>query len=396
MAEKENNKKIIIPFGPQHPAFKESMRLDLCVDGEIVEYADIIVSYNHRGIEKAAEQRTFLQNIYLIERVCGICSHSHTTCYCAAVEEIMGIEVPERAQYIRSFIGELERIQSHLLWIGVTGHELGWDTLLMYSWKDRERINDMLERITGNRIHYAMNTFGGVRRDLSPGDYPRFKEDFDFLEERTKYYLHVIAEEETFLKRTRGIAFLPTEMARRLCAVGPTTRASNVRIDARADDPYAAYPDLDFEVVTHDSGDVWARTYVKALEILQSIRMCRQVLDEIPGGEIRVKAPLKVPEGEAICRYEAPRGELIHYVRSSGGTMPDRIKIRSPTFGNWVVATELLKGICIADVPIVVYAIDPCMSCSARITVTDSARGTVTETTFDALRRRGRQGKGAV
>jgi NADH-quinone oxidoreductase subunit D len=169
-----------------------------------------------------------------------------------------------------------------------------------------------------------------------------------------------------------------------------------VRFDARADDPYAAYPDLDFDVVTHNSCDVWARTYVKALEVLQSIRMCRQVLDEIPGGDIRVKAPPKVPEGEAVSRYEAPRGELLHYVRSSGGPKPDRIKIRSPTFANWMVATELLKGVCIADVPIVVDAIDPCMSCSARITVTDSARGTVREATLDMLRREGRRGNGTA
>jgi NADH-quinone oxidoreductase subunit D len=180
-------KNILIPIGPQHPGFKEPMRFDISVDGEKVVDADIIISFNHRGIEKAAEARTYIQNLYLMERVCGICSHSHTTCYCHAVEEILGLEIPERARYIRTFIGEFERIQSHLLWLGIAGHEIGWDTLLMYSWRDRERINDMLELISGNRVHYAMNTLGGVRRDIQQEDISRLKEGLEYLEERTRY-----------------------------------------------------------------------------------------------------------------------------------------------------------------------------------------------------------------
>jgi NADH-quinone oxidoreductase subunit D len=388
---KEN---IVIPIGPQHPCFKEPMRLDLSVDGERVVSADIIISFNHRGVEKATEARTYLQNLYLIERVCGICSHSHVNCYCQAVEEILGLEVPERAQYIRTFIGELERIQSHLFWFGVAGHMIGWDTFLMYTWKDRERVNDMLELTTGNRVHYALNTIGGVRRDIREEDRERLRRGLEFLEERTRYYLHVITEEETFLKRTVGLGFLPTEMAKNLCAVGPTTRGSNVKIDARADDPYAAYGDLDFSVVTSDTCDVWGRTYVKAREVLQSIRMCNQVLDELPGGEVRVKAPSRVPAGEAVTRYEAPRGELIYYVKSNGSNTPERIKIRSPTLANWLVMTEMLKGVYIADVPIVTDAMDPCLCCSGRVTITDRLRGERMVTTLDALRKRGRDGRG--
>jgi membrane-bound hydrogenase subunit alpha len=383
-----------IPVGPQHPGFKEPMRIDITVDGEIVVDTDIIISFNHRGVEKGTEARTYLQNLYLIERVCGICSHSHTTCYSQAVEEILGLEIPGRAKYIRSFIGELERIQSHLLWLGVAGHEIGWDTLLMYSWKDRETINDMLELISGNRVHYAMNTIGGVRRDIAPENIRGLKEGLSYLEGRTEYYIHVITKEESFLNRTRGIGYLPTDTAKKLCAVGPTVRASDVKMDVRRDDPYAAYPDLDFDVVTSDAGDVWGRSIVKTGEILQSIRICRQVLDEIPEGELRVKAPPKVPAGEAVSRYEAPRGELIYYVRSDGDSTPERIKIRSPTLANWLVTTEMLKGVYIADVPIVVDAIDPCLSCCARVTVTDYAKDTTITTTLDALGRTGRKRKG--
>jgi membrane-bound hydrogenase subunit alpha len=384
---KEN---IVIPVGPQHPCFPEPMRLDISVDGERVVAADIIISFNHRGVEKAIEARTYIQNLYLMERVCGICSHSHVTCYCQGVEEILGLEIPERARYIRTFIGELERIQSHLFWVGTAGHEIGWDTLLMYTWKDRERVNDMLEQISGNRIHYSMNTIGGVRRDIREEDIGSLKRGLEFLEERARYYVHVIMEEETFLSRMVGIGQLPTEVARSLCAVGPTTRASNVRFDVRAEDPYAAYEEIDFAVVTSDTCDVWGRTYVKTAEILQSIRICNQVLENLPGGEIRVKAPPRVPAGEAVSRYEAPRGELIHYIKSNGTNTPERIKIRSPTLANWLVMSEMLKGVYIADVPIVNAAIDPCLCCSARVTITDGSSKRRRETTLDALRKMGR------
>ncbi|MGD1005311.1 MAG: nickel-dependent hydrogenase large subunit [Methanoregulaceae archaeon] len=387
-------KNILIPIGPQHPGFKEPMRLDISIDGEKVVDADIILSFNHRGIEKATEARSYIQNLYLIERVCGICSHAHTTSYCHAVEEILGLQVPDQARYIRTFIGELERIQSHLLWLGIAGHEIGWDTLLMYTWRDRERVNDMLELISGNRVHYAMNTIGGVRRDIAQEDISGLKEGLDLLEKSVKYYIHVITEEETFLMRTRGVGYLSTDKARKLCAVGPTTRASNVKIDVRADDSYAAYLDLDFSVVTAESGDVWGRSIVKTGELVQSIRICRQVLDVLPGGEIRTKAPPKVPTGEAVSRYEAPRGELIYYVKSNGSNMPERVKIRSPTLGNWLVMAEMLKGVYIADVPIVVDAIDPCLSCSARVTMTDYSKGKKVVTTLGALGKwkKGRRG----
>jgi NADH-quinone oxidoreductase subunit D len=381
---KEN---IIIPVGPQHPCFPEPMRLDLSVDGERVERADIIISFNHRGVEKALEGRTYVQNLYLVERVCGICSHSHVTCYCQGVEEILGLQIPERARYIRTLIGELERIQSHLFWVGTAGHETGWDTLLMYTWRDRERVNDMLEQISGNRIHYAMNTIGGVRRDIREEDTGGLKRGLAFLEERARYYVHVITEEETFLARTVGVGHLPTSMARSLCCVGPTARASNVRFDVRAEDPYAAYGDVEFDVVTSDACDVWGRAYVKTAELLQSIRICNQVLDLLPPGEIRVKAPARVPAGEVVSRYEAPRGELIHYIRSNGSNTPERFKIRAPTLANWMAMSEMLRGVYIADVPIVTDAIDPCLCCSARVTITDGSTGERRVTTLDALRR---------
>jgi membrane-bound hydrogenase subunit alpha len=371
---------IRIPIGPQHPVFKEPMRIDIRVDGEVVVDADVVIAYNHRGIEKATETRNYLQNIHLVERVCGICSYHHTTCFCQAVEEILDLEAPPRASYIRSLVCELERIHSHLLWLGIAGHEIGWDTLLMYSWRDREQVMDMLERITGNRVHYALNSIGGVRRDIVEEQIPELKKGLKFLEERTTYYIHLITEEETFLKRSKGVGYLSTAQAKSLCAVGPTARASNVKMDVRANDPYAAYAALDFDVITSDTCDVWGRSYVKVVEILQSIRMCNQILDNLPAGEYRVRAPLRVPPGEAVSRCEAPRGELLYYVKSNGTDMPERVKIRSPTLANWLVTVEMLKGVNIADVPIVVDAIDPCMSCTARVSVFDVNRENTTST----------------
>jgi membrane-bound hydrogenase subunit alpha len=359
-------KLITIPMGPQHPVFKEPMRLDITLDGEVVVDVDIIISYPHRGVEKATESRNYIQNLYLVERVCGICSHHHVTCYCQAVEELLGLQIPERARLIRTLMGELERIQSHYLWLGIAAHEIGWDTVLMYTWRDRERVNDLLEMISGNRVHYAMNTIGGVRRDIPEVYFPKIQDGLSFFQDRTEYYLTLIKEEESYLKRTVNIGHLSTETAKRLCAVGPTLRASNVRFDVRADDPYAAYHDLDFEVITTDTCDVWGRGYVKVMEIFQCLRICRQILEKISPGEIRVKAPAKVPTGEAISRVEAPRGELLYYVKSNGSDRPERVKIRSPTLANWLATAEMLKGVYIADVPIVVDAIDPCLSCTAR------------------------------
>jgi len=159
--------RVKIPIGPQHPALKEPESFRITLSGERIVETDMRLGYNHRGVEKAAEERTYVQDVYLLERVCGICSHSHSTCFVQAVEEIAGLVVPPRAQYIRTLIAELERIHSHLLWLGVAGHEVGFDTLLMYSWRDREVVMDTLASLSGNRVNYGMNTIGGVRRDFT-------------------------------------------------------------------------------------------------------------------------------------------------------------------------------------------------------------------------------------
>jgi NADH-quinone oxidoreductase subunit D len=359
--------RIKIPIGPQHPALKEPESFRITLSGERIVETDMRLGYNHRGIEKAAEERTYVQDVYLLERVCGICSHSHSTCFVQAVEEIAGLVVPPRAQYIRTLIAELERIHSHLLWLGVAGHEVGFDTLLMYSWRDREVVMDTLASLSGNRVNYGMNTIGGVRRDFTREQLDGLLKVMDVLEERTKYYIEVATQEITLINRLSGVGSLSHEDAVKLGAVGPTGRASNVDRDVRRDDPYAAYKDLSFKVITDTHNDVYGRTVVRVLELMESYKIIRQIVAQIPDGPVTVKAPRKIPAGEAVSLYEAPRGEDIHFVKANGTDKPERVKVRAPTLANLHSVSKMLENNNLADVPITLAAIDPCFSCTDRM-----------------------------
>jgi NADH-quinone oxidoreductase subunit D len=362
-----NSDEFKIPMGPQHPALKEPEGFSVALKGEKILGVDIRLGYNHRGVEKAAEERTYTQDVYLLERVCGICSHSHSTCFVQAVEEIAGLSVPLRALYIRTIIGELERIHSHLLWLGVAGHEIGFDTLLMYSWRDREVVMDILALLTGNRVHYGMNNIGGVRRDISQEQTRQILKGIDILEERAKYYIEIATEETTIIKRLSGVGVLSYDDAIRLDAVGPTSRASGVKRDARKDDPHAAYGEIPFDIITDDHCDVYGRAVVRVKELLESCKIIRYALKNIPQGPIAVRAPRKIPAGEALSRYEAPRGEDVHYVLANGTEKPARVKVRAPTLANIQAVKHMLRDRHLADMPIVIAAIDPCFSCTDRL-----------------------------
>ena len=361
--------KVTIPIGPQHPALKEPASFNVTLDGEKIVHMTLKLGYNHRGMEKAAESRTYVQNIYLLERVCGICSHSHSTCYVQCVEQIAGLEVPKRALYIRTIVGELERIHSHLLWLGVAGHEVGFDTLLMYAWRDREIVMDLLSMLTGNRVNYGINTIGGVRRDISADQIKAILVAMDKLEEQTKYYAQVATQEATLRKRLAKVGHLSHEDALKLGAVGPTGRASGVDKDIRRDDPYAAYAEMPFKVITDNHNDVYGRTLVRVGELFESYNIIRHAVKNMPEGPLAVKAPRKIPAGEAVSRYEAPRGEDIHYVKANGTDMPERVKVRAPTLANVQAVAKMLENGYLADVPIVIAAIDPCFSCTDRTTI---------------------------
>jgi NADH-quinone oxidoreductase subunit D len=365
----DKREKFIIPIGPQHPALKEPGHFEFTVDGEIVTDATVRLGYVHRGIEKATESRNWIQNLYLLERICGICSHTHAMAYCLGVEKLAGVTAPPRAQAIRSLVAELERIHSHLLWLGVAAHEAGFDTLFMYSWRDRETVMDILEGLTGNRVNYSANLLGGVKFDINPEQGDAIRQGLDFLEERTRYYLEVVTSDAIFLQRTRGIGLTTVEQAERLGLVGPTARASGVARDLRIDAPYAAYADFPVNIVLDTAGDLEARFVVRIKELFESYRIILHILDHLPEGELQAKMPRRIKAGETISRVEAPRGELFYFIKSNGTDTPERIKARTPTMCNMASVAVLAVGHQLADMPMILAGIDPCFSCNDRSVV---------------------------
>jgi len=365
-------KTIKIPFGPQHPALEEPINFIFEVEEERVVNVKLRLGYIHRGIEKLAENRTYHQNVYLVERICGICSFAHTTCYTQAVEELLGIDIPERAKFIRTITAEMERVQNHYLWLGFTAKEAGFETLFMYTWRDRETILEVLETISGKRVNYGMNTIGGARRDISDTMTEQIEDKLNHLENRSKYYKKICTKEQTILKRTVGVGLLKPRDALSLCAVGPTLRASNIPRDVRADEPYAAYGEIPFKVITYKRHDVASRILVRIDETLESINIIRYALKNMPKGPIRVKVPQRVPKGEAVSRVEAPRGEDIYYLKSDGSDKPVRLKVRAPTLANLPSLCKMLIDVNIADIPVVIAGIDPCIACAERVMLVDT------------------------
>jgi NADH-quinone oxidoreductase subunit D len=380
-----------IPIGPQHPFLKEPAKFDFDIHGEEIVGARMNIGYNHRGIEKACEERNYYQCIYLLERVCGICSHSHTTAFVQAVEEIMKLEVPRRGLYLRTLVCELERLHSHLLWLGVAAHEVGFDSMFMLVWRDRELVMDILEELSGNRVNYAINTIGGVRRDITDEQRKKILSMLGVLKTRLDYYTMIGTNEPSFIGRIKGVGTLSAKRAAEMCAVGPFARASGVDTDVRRDDPYAAYKELEFKVITDSTCDIYGRVIVRVLEIVESSKMIEQLLANLPEGAIvAAKVPRKAPAGVAISRYEAPRGEDVHFVRGNGTDTPERVRVRAPTMANLEAATESVVGAFVADIPIAIASIDPCFSCTDRMAIVlrDPKKGSRV-TTWEELRRYG-------
>jgi NADH-quinone oxidoreductase subunit D len=387
MEEAPRTELFTVPIGPQHPALKEPSHFSITVDGEIVTNAVVRLGYAHRGIEKAAEGRNWIRNLYLMERICGICSHIHATAYCLGVERLAGADVPPRAQAIRVLVAELERIHSHLLWLGVAAHEAGFDTLFMYSWRDREAIMDVLEGLTGNRVNYSVNVLGGVKVEVEAAQRDAILRALDQLEGRTRHYLDVVTSDAMFLQRTRGIGVMTRNQAEVLGAVGPTARASGVERDLRLDAPYAAYDQYPVVRVVERAGDLEARCVVRIRELFECYRLIRYMLDNLPPGELRGRMPRRIPAGETISRVEAPRGELFYFLKSNGTDTPERLKVRTPTIYNLTSVVKLVVGHQLAEVPMILAGIDPCFSCNDRTLRLEETNGRTRLWTWDELRR---------
>ncbi|KPK83879.1 MAG: NADH:ubiquinone oxidoreductase [Bacteroides sp. SM23_62_1] len=362
------NKKII-PIGPYHPLQEEPELFKLYCDGEIVRDIKWETGYNHRGIEKLSESKTFDQVFFLVERVCGICSTSHPFAFANCIEEIANVEIPDRAKYIRSIIGEMERIHSHLLWVGLAGHFLGYNTVFMWVWKYREPILDLFEIITGNRNSYAMFKLGGVRRDIPNHLIPSIRKILAEFIPKLDLITGAVMDDPVIHARTKGVGVLTKEDIIDFAAVGPTARASGVAIDVRKDDPYAAYPLVNWKVITAEEGDVFAKTEVRLLEMYESVSIIEQCLDKlehIKEGEIDVKVK-NVPEGMGTGHAEAPRGEVFHFMITDGGYTPVRHKIRAPSYVNIATFKKSCVGQTISDATISLAAVDPCYCCTERM-----------------------------
>lgn len=363
-----SKKTTIIPVGPYHPLQEEPEFFKLYVEGEQVVGLDIELGYNHRGVEKLSESKDYEETIFLVERVCGICSTSHPMACVQAIEEAGEIDVPERALFIRTFVGELERIHSHLLWLGLAGHFLGFNTVWMWAWRYREEVLNICERVTGNRNHYGMMKPGGVRRDIESNDIPSIRKMLDALDKPLNMFRKTVAEDPLIQARTEGIGVLTADQIRKYGALGPTARASGVDIDVRRDHPHAAYGQLEWDVVLEHNGDIFDKIVVRIREMFESIRIIRQCLSwlESDSGPIDSR-PKEVKPGEGIGQYEAPRGEVFHYIRSDGSNRPMRHKIRAPSYMNVLTNREAVIGETVADATIILAAVDPCYCCTERM-----------------------------
>lgn len=356
-----------IPMGPYHPALEEPYKLDLICEGETVCDAKLHIGFNFRGIEHLAETRNYIQVTALMERVCGICSNIHTLTLCQAMEQLAGQVPPPRAKYIRVIMAELERLHSHVLWAGIASKLMGFKTMFMTCFEIREKIMDVLAAISGNRVNYSMNRIGGVNRDIE--DSQSILAMINQLEsEMMTTVIPIFTTSSTARSRCAGIGVLTLEKAISCGVVGPTARASGLPQDLRRAAPYAAYSELEFNVPVEQAGDVRARLFVRALEIIESIRILRQALEKLPPGEIHTgDDKFKFITGTATSRAEAPRGEIMYSVSwKEGSRNPSRVHVRTPTYVNMPAVRWMVKGARLADTPLIQASIDPCYSCTDR------------------------------
>jgi ech hydrogenase subunit E len=356
--------RTIIPFGPQHPVLPEPIHLDLVVEDEKVVEARPSIGFVHRGLEKLVEKKDYQEFVYVAERICGICSFIHGQTYCQAVEDIMDIAVPPRARYLRTVWGELSRIHSHLLWLGLMADGMGFESLFMHSWRVRERVLNIVEATTGGRVIFGSCTIGGVRRDMDAGAITNTLTELAVIEKDLREVTQVFLNDNSVKRRLRGIGALSGQEAHELGCVGPVLRASGVAQDIRKLG-YAAYAELEMEPVTRTEGDSYARCAVRCEELLQSISLIRQALGKMPEGEVAVKVTGN-PKGEVIMRTEQPRGEVVYCLKANGSKNLERFRVRTPTFANLPAMLKLLQGCDLADVPVLVLTIDPCICCTER------------------------------
>lgn len=369
----------VVPFGPFHPTLDEPAHFRLYVEGEVVrgcEYRGFMV---HRGIEKLAESVLSYNDIPLMaERICGICGCVHSVCYAQAVESAVALRPPPRAEYIRTIMLEIERLHSHLLWVGLACHIVGFDTLFMQSFRIREPVMWIAEKITGNRKTYGLCLIGGVRWDITPELKAELRAVLDRLEAEWTPMVRAILKDKNIQKRTRGVGLADKTLVKAAGLIGPVARAAGVALDCRRDHPYAAYDRVEFDVITETGCDVWSRLVVRAKEVFESIKIIRQCLDKMEPGPMRAEITDELPAGRlGMSSVEAPRGEAHHFVITGENNRPRRWRVRAPTYQNLQGIPAMIQDQQLADMTIALGSIDPCFSCTDRLETIDLRTRTV-------------------
>ncbi len=354
-----------LPVGPLHVALEEPMYFRVSVEGETVKRVDITAGHVHRGMEALALRRNLFQNIVLTERVCSLCSNSHPFTYCMAVENLAGIVVPERARYLRSMAEEIKRIASHLFNVAILAHIIGFKSLFMHVMEVREIMQDIKETVYGNRMDLAANCIGGVKYNVDADLLTFLTRNLDRVQKHVEEIYNIYRNDPMVRGRTVGVGMLPQDKALEYAVVGPVARGSGLAVDIRKDVPHAAYPRLAFDVITETGCDVHSRAMIRLREALESISLVRQCARDLPGGDTVARLP-EIPAGEAVARSEAPRGELIYFLRTDGTDVPNRLKWRVPSYMNWDALGVMMHDCKVSDVPLIVNSIDPCISCTER------------------------------
>lgn len=358
----------VIPFGPQHPVLPEPVHLDLVVEDEHVIEAIPQIGYVHRGLEKLVEKRDFNQFVYVAERVCGICSFGHGWGYAMATENLIGLEIPRRAQYLRTILEELSRVHSHLLWLGLLADAFGFEALFNHCWRLRETVLDIFQETCGGRIILSITIVGGMAHDIPDEMLKRACEKLDGIKREYAEIVNTMLHDDSVASRLRGVGSISFEEAVDLSMVGPFAKGSGVEHDMRSTG-FGAYGDLEhFEPIISNECDCYSRCKVRCEEVYQSIDIIKELVAKIPHDGIGNKPGPKVvvPEGRSHVLIEQPRGEAFYYVRGNGTKNLERFRMRTPTSQNLGGLVRALQGVDVADVPMIILTIDPCISCTER------------------------------
>ncbi|HJN16195.1 MAG TPA: NADH-quinone oxidoreductase subunit D [Armatimonadota bacterium] len=354
---------LVLNMGPQHPSTHGVLRLVLTLDGELIIECDPVIGYLHSSMEKICENRTYVQIVPFTDRFDYLGSLINNFVYVRGVEGMLGVEVPRRCEYIRVLMSEMQRLQSHLLWLGTFGLDLGAITLFLYCFREREVVLDLLESVTGQRLLYNYMRIGGLRNDLPVGFGEKCRDFLNILPERMGEYDQIFTNNRIFQGRVDGVGFLSKDEAVDYAISGPMARASGIDWDIRRDDPYSVYPELEFDVPVEQEGDCLARYRVRMEEMRQSRKLalhCLDALDGMKGEDFQTKVPktIRPPEGESYTHVESPRGELGCYLISDGSPKPPRMHWRAPSFANLQAIPVMSRGGLVADLVAVLGSID--------------------------------------